>query len=83
MGTKWPTDSISNWERRRTQMSELSMNTGFSNKVGSYRLLAVEGGRVHYRFTNRRGKTAEMTVSLPTWQRMQANAEWLEHPKGA
>lgn len=62
-------------------MSEPSMSIGFSNKVGSYRLLAIEGGRVHYRFTNRRGKTAQMTVSLLTWQRMQANAERFEHPK--
>ena len=49
--------------------------TFFTNSAGSYRLLAVEGDRVRYRFENRWGQRAEADVPVVIWREMAEKSQ--------
>jgi hypothetical protein len=52
--------------------------SSFENKAGRYELVRVQDGQAHYIFTNRQNKTADATMSIVTWRKMQERAEALK-----
>jgi len=45
------------------------------NKVGTYRLVALKGDRVRYRFENRWGQQTEADVPLVIWREMAEKSQ--------
>ena len=56
-------------------VSELGPSTTFSNHVGKYEAIRVDGSVIHYRFTDRSGNTTIASMSIDAWRRASARAE--------
>ena len=51
-------------------VSELGPSTRFSNHVGKYEAIRVDGSVIHYRFTDRSGDTTFASMSIDAWTRV-------------